>query len=83
MLLGHIALGIYTLSLTIGIYILHNLAGKTAWFQKIVTWILVGIEIVGIGCVLYYLGNVYQKEGIASASHVPSLAEPYQQEKGD
>lgn len=71
MLLGHIALGIYTLSLTIGIYILHNLAGKTAWFQKIVTWILISIEIVGIACVLYYLGNVYQTEGVVSPSHIP------------
>ncbi|PIR39765.1 MAG: hypothetical protein COV35_00755 [Alphaproteobacteria bacterium CG11_big_fil_rev_8_21_14_0_20_39_49] len=73
MLLGHIALGIYTLSLTIGIYILHNLAGKTAWFQKIITWVLVAIEIAGIVCVLYYLGNIYQTEGAAAPTHIPTI----------
>jgi len=74
-LLGHIALGIYTLSLTFGIYILHNLSGKTGWFQKTITWILVAIEVVGIGCVIYYLGNVYQQEGITIHSHVPVALE--------
>ena len=72
MLLGHIALGIYTLSLTFGIYILHNLAGKTAWFQKIVTWVLVTIEVIGIACVVYYLGNVYLVEGITTPNHIPN-----------
>lgn len=72
MLLGHIALGIYTLSLTIGIYILHSMADKTAWLQKIVTWLLVIIEVAGIACVLYYLGNVYQTEGVTTNNHIPN-----------
>lgn len=73
MLLGHIALGIYTLSLTLGIYILHHLEDKTAWFQKVVTWILVAIEITGIACVLYHMNSLYQTEGAAAPSHIPTI----------
>ena len=74
--LGHIALGVYTLSLSVGIYILHNLAGKTAWFEKIVTWILVTIEIAGIACVLYYLGNINLKEGTAPSRSISGYLQP-------
>lgn len=59
MMSGHIALGVYSLSLTIGIYILFHLSEKDALFEKVVTWILVGIEVTGIICVIYHMGSVY------------------------
>ena len=59
MMSGHIALGIYSLSLTIGVYILFHFSEKDALFEKVVTWILVGIETVGIICVLYHMGDMY------------------------
>jgi hypothetical protein len=68
MIFGHIALGIYSLSLTIGIYILFHLSEKDALFEKVITWILVGIEVTGIICVLYHLGNMYITDNATALS---------------
>ena len=54
MLLGHIALGIYTLSLTAGLFVLNGTANKVRLFHRVSTVILMVIEAAGIGCVLYY-----------------------------
>jgi len=82
--LGHIALGIYTLSLTFGIYILYNMTGKTAWFHKIITCLLVVIEIVGIGCVLYYFTSLYPQNKVSDPTCLPiCTTKPLTQTQGE
>lgn len=54
MLLGHIALGIYTLALSAGIFVLHHPAIRLGRYHKAALWALVALEVVGIICIFYH-----------------------------
>ena len=54
MLLGHIALGIYTLALSAGMFVLHHPSIRLGRFHKAALWGLVALEIIGIACIFYH-----------------------------
>ena len=54
MLLGHIALGIYSLALTCGIFVMHAAAAKIDRFHKGVLWTLMAVEIAGLLCLIFH-----------------------------
>jgi len=54
MLLGHIALGVYSLALTFGIFVMHAAAAKIERFHKMALWTLMAIEIAGLLCLVFH-----------------------------
>jgi hypothetical protein len=54
MLLGHIALGVYSLALTLGIFVMHAAAAKIDRFHQVALWILMAAEIAGLVCLVFH-----------------------------
>lgn len=54
MLLGHIALGVYSLALTFGFFVLHAAAAKFDRLHKVALWILMAAEIAGLLCLIFH-----------------------------
>ena len=55
MLLTHLVLGLYSLALTAGIYVHHQLKSQGHAMQHLALLLLIVLELAGLICIFYHL----------------------------
>lgn len=55
MLLTHLVLGLYSLALTAGIYVHHQLKSQGHAMQHLALLLLIVLELAGLVCIFYHL----------------------------